>query len=74
MDADWWRQGVRRGLRHRSQALLKQLRSIAKRRVAGIMGRVSRGTMLRVKEALRIATGLTPTPAQKADSGPHRIP
>jgi hypothetical protein len=48
-----------------------QLRSVDKRRVAGTMGRVSRGTMLRVEEALRIATGLTPTPARKAESGPH---
>ena len=61
------------GLRHRSKVLLMQLRAIDKRRVIDTMGRVSQGTMRRVDEALRIATGLTPTSSQKADFGPHDI-
>jgi mRNA interferase MazF len=47
------------GLTLRSKVLLMQLRSIDKRRVVRVVGRVTDATMASVEEALRVATGLT---------------
>ncbi len=47
------------GLTQRSKVMLLHLRSIDKRRVTGYYGEVSGEVMVRVDEALRIATGLT---------------
>jgi len=46
------------GLRQRSKVLLMHLRSVDKRRLAGYYGSVTAETMLRVENALRVATGL----------------
>jgi mRNA interferase MazF len=48
------------GLRVRSKVLLMQLRAVDKRRLTGVLGCITRQTMIRVEEALKIATGLTP--------------
>lgn len=47
------------GLTRRSKVLLMHLRSVDKRRLTGHYGMVSNGTMRRVEDALKIATGLT---------------
>lgn len=47
------------GLTQRSKVLLMQLRSVDKQRIAGRYGKVSEKTMVRVEEALKVATGLT---------------
>jgi mRNA interferase MazF len=47
------------GLQERSKVLLMQLRSVDKRRLTAILGSVGPATMVRVEEALKIATGLT---------------
>lgn len=47
------------GLKLRSKVLLMQLRAIDKRRLKGRYGSVSAETMLRVDQAIKIATGLT---------------
>lgn len=49
------------GLSRPSKALLMHLRSVDKRRLTGRYGAVGEETMRRVEEALKIATGLTPT-------------
>jgi len=46
------------GLSLRSKVSLVQLRGIDVRRIVGTYGEVSAATMVRVEEALRIATGL----------------
>ena len=46
------------GLRTRSKVLLMQLRSIDKARMASVVGALTEGTMARVDEALKVATGL----------------
>ena len=47
------------GLTLRSKVMLMHLRAVDKRRLIGRYGSVSADTMLRVEEALKIATGLT---------------
>jgi mRNA interferase MazF len=49
------------GLTQRSKVLLMQLRSVDKQRLAGLYGEVSKDTVRKVEEALKVATGLTPT-------------
>lgn len=46
------------GLQKRSKVLLMQLRSLDRRRLEGVLGKLAPETMNRVDEALRIATGL----------------
>jgi mRNA interferase MazF len=48
------------GLRVRSKALLMQLRAVDKRRLTGVLGRITKQTMSSVEKALKIATGLSP--------------
>ena len=48
------------GLAEVSKVLLMQIRSVDKRRLAGVAGRLGDQTLARVDEALKIATGLTP--------------
>lgn len=47
------------GLKLRSKVLLMHLRAVDKRRLIRSYGSVSAETMLRVEDALKIATGLT---------------
>ena len=47
------------GLSELSKVLLMQIRSVDKRRIAGVAGHVGAQTLDRVDEALKIATGLT---------------
>ena len=47
------------GLTFRSKVLLMQIRAVDKERLTGRYGRVSAGTMQRVEDALKVATGLT---------------
>jgi mRNA interferase MazF len=47
------------GLAEPSKVLLMQIRSVDKRRLAGVAGRLGAQTLNRVDEALKIATGLT---------------
>src|SRR5207302_8452931 len=47
------------GLTRRGKILLMQVRSVDKRRLTGRYGLVGEDTMLRVEEALKVATGLT---------------
>jgi mRNA interferase MazF len=49
------------GLTQRSKVLLMHLRSVDQRRLVGSYGIVSDQTMRAVEEALKVATGLTPT-------------
>jgi mRNA interferase MazF len=49
------------GLTQRSKVLLMHLRSVDRRRLVGSYGVVSEETMGRVEEALKVATGLTPS-------------
>ena len=48
------------GLTHRSKVMLMHLRSVDKRRLTRSYGSVSDSTMLKIEEALKVATGLTP--------------
>jgi mRNA interferase MazF len=48
------------GLHHNSLVLLNQIRTIDKRRVGRLWGRLSAQTMQRVDEAIRISLGLVP--------------
>jgi mRNA interferase MazF len=48
------------GLTKRSKALLLHVRAIDSDQIIGRLGTVSRETMARIEEALRIAAGLTP--------------
>lgn len=50
------------GLTLRSKALLMQIRTISKSRIVGRYGQISDDTMRRVEDALKIATGLPPSP------------
>ena len=52
------------GLTLRSKVLLMQIRAIAKSRIIGRYEQVSSDTMLRVENALKIATGLPSSPKQ----------
>ena len=47
------------GLKQRSKVLLMQLRSIDKGRLTSQYGSLGAETMLRVEEAIKVATGLT---------------
>lgn len=47
------------GLTMRSKVMLMQLRSIDKRRITGRYGTIAAATMLRIEDALKVATGLT---------------
>jgi mRNA interferase MazF len=49
------------GLNQRSKVMLMQLRAVDKRRLIGSYGSVSDETMLRIEEALKVATGITRT-------------
>jgi len=49
------------GLRQRSKVLLMHLRAVDQQRLVGNYGQVSEDTMRKVEEALKVATGLTPT-------------
>ncbi len=46
------------GLPRRSKVMLMHLRSVDKRRLRGVYGRIREETMLRVEEAIKIATGI----------------
>ena len=46
------------GLTRKSKVLLLQIRAIDKRRILGKLGALSKDTMLRLDEALKIAVGL----------------
>lgn len=47
------------GLSVRSKVMLMQIRSIDKRRIVGVYGRVEDETMLRVEDAVKLVTGIT---------------
>lgn len=47
------------GLRIPSKVLLMQIRALDRRRITGSYGRISSESLLRVEQALKIATGLT---------------
>jgi mRNA interferase MazF len=47
------------GLKMKSKALLLQMRSIDKRRITGKYGSLSKETMNKIDDALKIATGLS---------------
>ena len=49
------------GLTQRSKVLLMQLRAVDQRRLVGRYGTLSEETMREVEEALKVATGLTPS-------------
>src|SRR5262249_15968596 len=49
------------GLRQRSKVMLMHLRAVDQQRLVGKYGQVSEERMGRVEEALKIATGLTPS-------------
>jgi mRNA interferase MazF len=49
------------GLTQRSKVLLMHLRGVDQQRLVGRYGQVSEETMRKVEEALKVATGLTPT-------------
>ena len=52
--------GNEAGLAEPSKAMLMQLRSVDRSRIAGRYGRIADSTHAALDEALRIATGLTP--------------
>jgi mRNA interferase MazF len=49
------------GLTQRSKVLLMHLRSVDQRRLVGSYGLLSAATMGHVEDALKVATGLTPS-------------
>jgi len=53
------------GLRQPSWALADQVRSIDKRRVRRLVGRVSEGELAEIDQALALYLGLVPSPAPR---------